>query len=623
MASMATAPIAPDPPPSLTDEELFRRAVSQKYPDTPHYVFKFNSDTQLRSHFERSHSTILLGGGVGSGKTILHAHDLRERAKHETDQLGGIFTNTQTTLEKGVFVEIVKLFRALGMPDPKYGRRPPDSWFKQWKRDGIAIPALASYRNVLTTPEGVHVLCGTLSTLRAMHQFETIQFGWVRLEEAINNSLEAVSTIMERVRCLTGGATNPDCAKYHHHTAHLIFNPPRGAHKWLVPYLDQLEEAAKPYYHALREGDTCDGCFLEIEDETTPTGIVAIPREHGTEVDHQAWPLLQRGVGEAILIRSKTSDNTLNQDRGYKTRLAAKMSKGTARRRLDGEIIREIEGGAYADFSNDNLHPVAYDPDRVLYLTLDFNLEPRAAGFWHPLNPGEYPTENAGVGQHIGKFGEYFYAGEMSDRKFATELVRGGRGDGGDSQPRYRSEENRGLPPSCDDTCEPICRRGHWNGLKGHRARIIAFGDQRGTHRSSHGDNLESSWDIVDKVFRALGNYRKDLPEDQPSPRARVDAVNAKFCNALDLRSAWIDPRCEESIRDFQQVMWDDDGVSLREWRRGSLGTEWHRTHLSDGDGYFIHRKFPMGEETPQRSAQDLLPRIGGQGLTVPRRRHR
>jgi hypothetical protein len=572
------------------------------------YEFRFNSETQLRSHFEEAHSLILLGGGLGSGKTTLHGHNLRRRAIHETDQLGGIFTNTQTTLEKGVFGEISKLFKNLGMEKPVFDHRPPMRWVKQWVREGIEIPPLPRYRNVLTTPEGVHTLCGTLSSIRAMHQYETLQLGWVRLEEAINNTREANDTMIERVRCCTGGASNPDCARYHKHTRHLIFNPPRRGHPYLVPYLDELEEAAKPYYHALRDGELCGGCNHALEDETVPGGFVYVARVHGPQLDHRSWPLLVAGIGETILIKSKTSDNAQNLDRGYRTRLAANMSPDTARRRLDGEIVRETAGGAYVEWSNDNIRPVPCDPDRTLYMFLDFNLTPRAAAFGHPLNPGEYPAEWMREGLlHIGIFGEYFYAGEMSDRKFAEDLVRGGRGDGCNEQLKYSSEELRGLPASCDELCGKRCTKGHWNGLRGHRGPIIAFGDQRGTHRSSHGNNLESSWDIVDQVFGALANYGKNVAEFQPSPFARVDSMNAKLRNEFGIRSLHFDPRVEECHRDGEQVVWDDDGKSLREWR---FGMERFRTHLFDGIGYGVHQLSPLGNDVDPKS--DVEDAFGG-----------
>lgn len=541
-------------------------------------TFEFLSDSQALAHFDTQHKIILIGGGVGSGKTVLHGLDALKRSERESDVVHGIFTNTQKQLEGEVIPSIQDRFVAAGFEKPIYDRRPPLRWVREWVRRGISVPSLAKHRGHLVAPTGYHALCGTLFN-QSHTQYDTLAFGSARIEEAVNVSFTAINTIFERTRCKTGGGEH--CRKNHHHQKYLIFNPPRGPHPWLYSYLDQLEESAKAFYHALSDGEECE-----------------CPREHGPELNHRGgWPLLQRGVGPAVWYRSKTSDNP-HLDDGYREGLAANMSKDTARRRLDGEIVRESEGGAYTEYSNANIHPVGYDPDRTLYMSLDFNLEPRAAGFWHPLNPGEYPTEHERKGlSHIGKFGEYFYAGEMSDRRFAQALVRGERGSGCDSQPRYRSEQHRGLPPPCDEACERVCRKGHWNGLKAHRGAIVAFGDQRGTHRSSHGDNNESSWQIVEQVFRELPRYSRNVPDVQPSPRARVDSYNGKLCNMFDIRSAWIDQRCEETIRDLEQVMWDEKGESLREWRRGSQGTEWHRTHLTDGDGYMIHRLFPLGHE--------------------------
>jgi hypothetical protein len=571
-------------------------------------IFSFNSDAQARGHFERDYELILLGGGVNSGKTVLHGHDLKHRGRPkndgrggaETNQLGAIFVNTLTTFRGGLYNEICKTFKLLGEEIPKYDGQPSRSWQIRWAQQGIEIPAIPSYRGMLTTADGVHVQIGTLHN-QSVHQYETLQFGWARIEEAINNELEANDIVKERVRCMTGGESDPECALYHKHTCHWVFNPPRGPHKYLYRKLDELEEAAKKYYHALREGETCAGCWHETED-----GEITA-RVHGPVLEHRGWPLLQQGVGKAIWIRSKTSDNRAHQNRGYRSGLAGNMTKDTARRRLDGEILRESAAGAYYEFASSNVRPVKYDPDRTLYLCLDYNLRPRAAVMAQPMIPGrsEYPTdfERDGV-THIGVFGEYFHAGEMSDSRFARALVRGERGDGGDLQAPYTNDESRGLPPSCEDDCEPRCMLGHWNGLRKHRGDIVAFGDQRGTHRTSHDDNLGSSWAIVERVFDQLRSYRRNVPDDQPAPRARVDSVNAKFCNNFDVRSIWIDPRCEELIRDFEQVVWDETGEALREWREGA---ELLRTHLSDALGYMIAQLFRLGDDVDPHAKETKI----------------
>jgi len=527
--------------------------------------FVFNSDVQALACLDREHKYVLLGGGVGSGKSVLHGLDALIRSQHETELLHGIFTNTQIQLDKEVVPSMQDRFVAAGFERPVFDKKPPASWSRRWAKANIEIPSITRYRGIFTAPTGYHAACGTLFN-QSFTQYDTLQFGSARIEEAANTSFAAISTIFERVRCSKGGGER--CKLYHHHSKTLIFNPPRGPHPWLYSYLDQLEENARAYYHALSEGEECE-----------------CPRAHGPEVDHRKWPLLLAGIGQAVWYQSKTSDNAANLDSGYRDGLAANMSASAARRRLDGEVVREEEHGrAYTEWSDENIGEVSYDHDATLYLCLDFNAEPRIAGFWHPLGRKD------GV-EKIGKFGEFFYAARLSDRKLAEKLVRGDRGDGFDSQPKYKNPELRGLPAN-------------WQGLKAHKGPIIAFGDAVGTHRSSHADNLESSWEIVEQVFRQLPNYQRSVPEKNPPPRARVDSVNGKFCNAFGVRAAIVAPRCEESQRDFEQVVWDEDGVSIREWRRGSIGTEWHRSHLSDADGYMMHRLFPLGED------HDDTPRI-------------
>lgn len=560
----------------------------------------FNSDNQARglhAHFCGKYDLIFLGGGVNSGKTFLFGVQLDWRARPrndgrgaaETNQVGALFVNSLTTFRAGIYDEVCRLYRKLGREAPTYNRQPSAEWQRRWAQQGIEIPSIPSYAGILTTPDGVHVAVASLHDAKSMHQIETLNLAWAWIEEAINNALHANETVKERIRCSLGGISNPDCAKYHNHTTTWVFNPPRGAHPYLYRKLDELEQAATNFYHGLADGAECDGCFYVDDDGEKH------PRAHGPLLNHRDWPLLRQGVGDAIWIRSRTIDNHANQNKGFRSKLTRNLSKDAARRRLEGEILRENTGRAYADFTDANLWPVGYDADRTLYLCLDFNLAPRAAVFAHPLNPGEYPAEHERNGvTHIGVFGEYVYAAEKDDRKFALDLVRGERGTGGDLQAPYRSEEWRGLPPPCDERCEQPCYEGHWNGLKAHRGPIVAFGDQRATYRSSHAADNQSSWDIVERVFFTLGNYGRDVPEEQPTPRSRVDSVNAKACDHRDLRSLWVDPRCEELIRDFEQVMWNDEGKALREWR---LGAEILRTHLTDGLGYMIHRLFPGGDD--------------------------
>jgi hypothetical protein len=513
--------------------------------------FQFNSAAQYLAHVDQTHRRVLLFGGVGSGKTATHPLWLIDRSTFDTDQLHGVFTNTEKQLLNGVLPEIKKWCTRAGI-EIEYDRKPPRSWFARWAREGIEIPPVTRYRNMLTASTGLHALCGTLFN-QSYTQYQTIQFGSLRIEEVPNISQSALTFMIERLRC---GSGRDVCRKRHRHQAYLLGNPPLGSH-WLFDYLDTLEENAKRHYD-------------------------------GPAIDHRDWPLLRMGVGDTILITSRTSDNVENLNEGYEDSLASGYDRETARRRLHGELVRETGGTAYTEWSDRNLRSVDYDPNATLYLCLDFNIEPRVAVLAHPLRPGQYPSEHQRNGvEHVGVFGEFFsLGGGMSDRRFAEALVRGDRGVGGS----YPQDDLRGLPAN-------------WKGLREHRGKIIAFGDAVGNHRSVHSDNLESSWQIVDSVFSEVRDvngrrlYQRSVPEANPAPRARVHSVNAKLMNALGVPSLWIDQRCRELTRDFERVVWDDDGVSIREWRRGNQGTEWHRTHLSDALGYMVHQLFPMGKE--------------------------
>lgn len=513
--------------------------------------FRFNSTAQALAHFDKTHKRVVLVGGVGSGKTATHPLWAMDRSAFDVDQIHGIFTNTEKQLLSGVLVEMKKWLPKWGV-ELEYDRKPPKSWFTRWARAGIEIPPVTKYRGYLTLSTGLHALCGTLFN-QSYTQYQTIQFGSLRIEEFPNISLAALTFMIERLRC---GAGREVCRSRHRHQAYLLGNPPLGSHPWLFDWLDALEESGKRAYS-------------------------------GTPLDHRAWPLLKQGIGDTILIQSRTSDNTTNLNDGYEEGLASSYDKDTARRRLDGELVRETGSTAYSEFGNQNVRAVEYDPHRTLYLCLDFNIEPRVAALAHPLVDGEYPSELKGkVREHVGVFGEFFsLAGGMSDRRFAEAMVKGERGLGGS----YPNDDLRGLPAN-------------WKGLREHQGPIIAFGDAVGNHRSVHAENLESSWQLVDAVFTQLRNakgdriYSRSVPDSNPPPRARVASVNGKLLNARNVPSLYVDQRCRELIKDFQQVVWDETGQALREFRRGN---EAHRTHLSDALGYMIHQLFPMGHETP------------------------
>lgn len=538
-------------------------------------VFEVNSANQLATIADRRHKYVVNLGGKGSGKTATHPLWAIERGRFDTAQLHGIFTNTDKQLTKGVLEEMYRRLPEAGI-ECSYDRKPPKSWFVRWARHNIPIPHLPDYRGVFCTDQGLHAMCGTLFN-QGFTQYETLQFGSLRVEEFPAIKRKALETMLSRLRC--GMGRDCEATHGHRHQAHLFGNPWVGPHPWMLDWLDTREEGAKLLYHAIEDGETCEGCAYE----TTEGRVLA--RVHGPILEHRYWPLLRRGVGDMVLIQSRTSDNRKNLSAGYEDGIAMGSDKATARAWLYGEISREISGGCYESFSSVNVREVGYDPDRTLLVGLDFNIEPRVAVLAHVLMPGEYPIEweRPNVEQ-LGVFGEFFNVGAMGDKPFAEALMRGDRGDG---EAGYVDDDLRGLPRN-------------WGGLVGHRGRIIFYGDAEGNRRSSHDENLGSSWDIVMQVFRRLGPDRssRDVPRNNPRARRRIHAVNAKLMSAttesrIGAPSLSIAPRCKQVLKDCEQVVWAADGLAEREWRHGP---EILRTHCMAGVGYIVIARTPDEE---------------------------
>ncbi len=561
--------------------------------------FEINSDAQALSILDRTHKFVINLGGKGSGKTATHPAWVIDREQFDTAQLHGIFTNTEKQLKDAVLPEIGKRIPYGTRWD--YGRRPPKAWSRAWARENIRIPAVPDYRGIFYTSRGLHALCGTLFN-QNYKQYESLEFGSLRLEEVPAISRIALTTIISRLRC----GDRMHCAELgHRHQAHIYGNPPVGAHPWLFDFLDEWEQGAAMQYHALEDGETCDGCWHIEEDGD------AVAKTHGPKLNHRQWPLLRRGVGPAILIKSTTADNRANLNKGFENDLARNFDKATALAWLKGEIVREVTGGCYAgDFSDANVRDVSYDPNRTLYVCVDINIEPRVAVLIHPLIAGEFPSEWAEPNkEQLGVFGEFFSLGGMSDHNFAEALCDGARGIG---DAGYKDDRLRGLPEN-------------WKGLEAHKGPIIFYGDADGNRRSVHDKETGSSWEIMMRVFRRrllredgrTPRFTRDVPDNNPPARGRIHAVCAKLRNTNGKPSLLIAPRCRHALKDCESVVWNDDGLAEREWRQGP---EMLRTHCMAAVGYCIHRRSPFGVDI-DRDPKKILPVIGGSNIAVPKMR--
>lgn len=572
--------------------------------------FEINSDAQAITILDREHKYIINISAKGTGKTRTHPIWALERGTFDTGQIHGVFTNTDRQMKDAVFVELFEQLPRYGVKCD-YGCKPPKGWVRRWEDDGVPYPKLKDYRGIFYTSQALHAVCGTLFN-QSYTQFESLQFASLRIEEITALSKQALKAILSRLRC-GKGKHRPDRPKCdccscsgHRHQAHMFGNPPvGGAHPWLFDWLDQYEEGALKLYHVLEDGESCDGCHYVTREGRS------LPREHGPQLNHRQWPLLRQGLGNAILIKARTSDNRENLNEGYEDDIAMNSDKATADAWLGGELTREQSAGCYAaDFSDANIRDVKYDPTRTLLVGIDINIEPRVAVLAHVLRPGEYPDDwhQPGVEQ-LGIFGEFFSRDGMSDRNFAEAMMRGGRGTGDAGYP----DELRGLPAN-------------WAGLSTHMGPIIFYGDAEGNRRSVHADNLESSWIILKQVFGGkianatipgLAKWSCDIPDNNPPARARIHSVCAKLRSFVGKPSLSIAKRCRHSVKDCETVVWDENGLAEREWRHGE---EMLRTHCMAGAGYMIYARSPYGKDA-DRDPRRGLPAYGKSSIKVPRTR--
>lgn len=525
----------------------------------------FRTDAPLKLHphqakaaFDRAHDLIIQIGGIRSGKTVTDAVWLADRSAWDTAQVHALFANTANQLDQQILREVYKWLDRWGIDHVRHITPPPE-WSERWRDEGIPTPCAPDrYTNVLVLSTGLHVYTGTLHN-RAFEQVKGAEWGSLVVEEVCHGATQqAVEFLFDRVGCGTG----PDyCRRNHLHQKWLKGNPPDDDHHWMFTFMAQLEKNA-----------------ADLVGETAAPPVT----------DENPFLLLLQGIGDAIYIPSSTYENEMHLADRFVDRVSNVLDDESVKRRLGGMMLRTRRGRAYNGFTRANEHPVTYDPDRTLYVFLDFNINPAVAGFAHPLNPGEYPSEHRRDGiTHIGVFGEFFHVGGMDAHELARAIVAGERGSGGN------------FPTN-------------WRGLKGHRGNVVAFGDATANARQMNGPN---SWTIIDQVFvdacrdpqTGRRFYARNVPQTNPLVHFRIRSVNAKFESATGIRSAWIDPRCGELIADFNACTWNKDGTDLQKWGERGGSKLWLRTHLSDGFGYMVNQLFPMGRDIKAQSVEDIL----------------
>ncbi len=137
---------------------------------------------------------------------------------------------------------------------------------------------------------------------------------------------------------------------------------------------------------------------------------------------------------------------------------------------------------------------------------------------------------------------------------------------------------------STQDACEEFRRRFPPTG-----SPISIYGDASGARQQTSGT---SDWQIIHKFFVREGykDVKYLVPKSNPPVRERVDLVNATLKSASGEIRLFVNTKCRELIRDFEEITYKPDTMLI------DKDKDPHRTHLSDALGYLLWQEFHAGQ---------------------------
>jgi Terminase large subunit, T4likevirus-type, N-terminal len=133
---------------------------------------------------------------------------------------------------------------------------------------------------------------------------------------------------------------------------------------------------------------------------------------------------------------------------------------------------------------------------------------------------------------------------------------------------------------STPEVCEEFLQR-----YGEHRAGLKVYGDASG----SHGNTVTGTSDYQ-YIRKFLASHRSlkgtvTVAAANPPVRDRINLANARLKNALGERRLFVDRRCKQLVKDFEEVGYKPDSGQIDK-------DDPARTHLSDALGYLLWQEF-------------------------------
>lgn len=252
---------------------------------------------------------------------------------------------------------------------------------------------------------------------------------------------------------------------------------------------------------------------------------------------------------EAIIAKPLENRYILDKIPDFYERLRHSYDDRFFRQEVMGEYLNLDTGRVYQSFTRDqHIKSREVDPTKTLLWALDFNVDPMSSV----------------VAQRDG------------DRIFVLDEIVLSRA-------------------STWDACEEFLNRYPY-----HSKGVHIYGDASGGNAKTSG--LSDVQTL--KHFMIQKGYRQawlKFGRSNPAVRDRIGLVNAKLKNAAGEIHLYISPKCNELIKDFEEVAYKP-GSSLIDKDRDPK-----RTHISDALGYLIWHEFGLPQGLAGEQQKPLL----------------
>jgi hypothetical protein len=266
----------------------------------------------------------------------------------------------------------------------------------------------------------------------------------------------------------------------------------------------------------------------------------------------------------------------------YYTSLQTSYSERFYRQEALGEYLNVFAGQAYYAFRRaEHVLPVSYNPTHPIWWAMDFNVNPMCSVIGQTINGKIRVLDELVLGN----------SNTLAACKQFLERTR----------PWTAPPPMPGGFSEDDEDFQEILHQ-----LQPAPLNVYIYGDASGDGR--HTSASRTDWQIVKDFFSHHTDTFHvffDVPSSNGLVKDRVNCVNAMLCNYAGERRLFLNPKCRELAKDFEQLAWkaSPNGSPISELNKSDP----MRSHLSDALGYYVVRKFPMREPSGERGGPALL----------------